>query len=68
LTYQRMLERHADNDNFHVPPFGMLADCLQNRRSNEDHLFQDRPSLQTMFEKARAFSAEKRREAQHGGV
>ena len=55
LTYQHMLERRAAND-WRVQPSGLLAHCLGNIRSVEDHAYQDKRCIDEMLEETRRIS------------
>jgi hypothetical protein len=44
-----MLERRAAND-WKVQPSGLLAHCLRNIRSAEDHAYQDKRCIDEMLE------------------
>jgi hypothetical protein len=55
LTYRYMLERHAAND-WNVVPSGLLLTCLRNIKSRNDHVFQNKASLQGTLEKSYAIA------------
>jgi hypothetical protein len=59
LTYLHMVERNKIKS-WTAKPAGLLALCLQNTRSRNDHGVQDRTCLIKTFEKARALK-EKRK-------
>jgi hypothetical protein len=55
LTYQHMLERHKAHD-WDVRPSGLLANCLKNMRSAEDHAYQNKRCIDEMLEETRRIS------------
>jgi len=50
LSYQHMCERLNEND-WNVPPAGLLFECIRNRRSSMDHAFQAGSHLQAILER-----------------
>jgi hypothetical protein len=55
LTYKHMLERHAAKD-WNVVPSGLLLTCLRNIKSRNDHVFQNKDSLQRTLERSYAIA------------